>query len=343
MKRKLKTQLGAAIFTLPLGSAPALAHPPIPDRPADVEKSAFEADRFDILAMAGNYKVRFDMQESTPWIPDYKPRERKISGGHEVVKIIEDSGTKIVLQHLLVVKLDDGKDFVVKHWRQDWQYEPEKILAYLDRNSWEYQPISEKRRNGRWSQTVYQVDDSPRYASMGEWETQGGIRRWRSGWTWRPLARRDAVRDPVYDRYYAINRHSPTPDGWIHFQDNIKMGTVDGKLVPIVSEYVLNTYTKFDDYNVRAAEDYWAKTRDYWADVRTSWESAFTSGNGVTVEEEAQAGTVISAELLEMGTKIADGEMDEDSAAKKASELIANATRPGAVQTAHKAKETGGY
>lgn len=335
MSMKLKTKLGAAIFALSLASTPALAHPPIPDRAADVEKTAFEADRADILAMAGNFKVRFDMQESTPWASDYEPRERKISGGHEVVKIIEDTGTKIMLQHMLVADMGDT-DFIIKHWRQDWEYEPEKILAYSDRNSWAYQPISEKRRNGRWSQTVYQVDDSPRYAGLGEWETQGGVRRWRSNWTWRPLARRDAVRDPVYDRYYSINRHSPMPNGWIHFQDNTKMGTVDGKLVPVVQEYVLNTYTKFDGYNVQAAEDYWTKTNGYWADVRASWEKVFASHNGVTVEEEAQTGTVISGELLEMGTKIADGEMDTSSAMKKARELIANATKPGAVQTAQK-------
>lgn len=333
MSMKLKSQLGAAVFALSIASAPAVAHPPIPDRAADVEKAAFEADRADILAMAGNFKVRFDMQESTPWSADYTPRDRKISGGNEVVKIIEDTGTKIVLQHLLAV--DTGKkEFIVKHWRQDWEYEPAEILTYADRNTWKYTPISEKRRNGRWSQTVYQVDDSPRYAGLGEWETQGGVRRWRSNWTWRPLARRDAVRDPVYDRYYAINRHSPMPNGWIHFQDNTKMATVDGKLVPVVQEYVLNTYTKFDDYNVQAAEDYWMKTKDYWADVRKSWEVAFAAGRGVAVQEEAHTGTVISGQLLEMGTKIADGEMDAKAATKKARALIAGATKLGAVQQA---------
>lgn len=325
MNMKFNNRFAAALLALTLVSAPALAHPPIPDRPADVEQSAFEADRADILAMAGAFKVRFDMQESTPWTDGYEALERKISGGHELVKVIEDTGRKIVLQHLLVVDAD-GKDFIVKHWRQDWQYEPDKLLVYSDRSSWEFEPISEKRSHGRWSQTVYQVDDSPRYAGLGEWETQGGVRRWRSNWTWRPLARRDAVRDPVYDRYYAINRHSPTPHGWIHFQDNIKMGVVDGQLKPIVQEYVLNSYTRFDGYNVQAAEDYWAKTSGYWDKVRAAWEQAFASGNGVVIEEEAQAGTVISARLLEMGTMIADGEMAEADAVKTARQLISDAT-----------------
>ena len=103
MTIKLKNRIGAALLALTVASAPALAHPPIPERPAEVEKSAFEADRADILAMAGAFKVRFDMQESTAWAADYQPLDRKISGGHELVKVIEDTGRKIVLQHLLVV------------------------------------------------------------------------------------------------------------------------------------------------------------------------------------------------------------------------------------------------
>lgn len=204
------------------------AHPPIA---ADQAAANFEQDRADILAMAGNYKVRFDMQEATRWDPSYTPLAAKISGGHEVVRVIEDTGRKIVLQHMLVAE-HEGETFVIKHWRQDWQYEPEKLLVYADTNRWEWEAVPERMRTGRWSQTVWQVDDSPRYGGWGQFETQGGIRRWRSNWTWRPLARRDAVRDPVYDRYLAINRHQNGPEGWIHWQDNMKMAEKDGKLVP---------------------------------------------------------------------------------------------------------------
>lgn len=319
------SKLALAVAAVALGNSAALspiwAHPPVPERAAEIEQAAFAADRADILAMAGSYKVRFDMQESTPWVADYQPLDRKISGAHEVVKLIEDSGTKIILQHLLVINAD-GKDYIVKHWRQDWEYEPEKILVYADHNIWENQPISAKRAHGRWSQTVYQVDDSPRYAGLGQWETQGGVRRWRSNWTWRPLARRDAVRKPVYDRYYAINRHSPTPNGWIHFQDNLKMATVDGKRVPIVQEYVLNSYTRFDGYNVQAAEDYWQKTGAYWAEVRKCWEEKFAKYEKIIIEEQVSSGTTITGQLMEMATRIAKGDMASDAAILEARELI---------------------
>lgn len=316
----------AAASLIALASTTALAHPPIAERPTQEEAAAFEADRADILAMAGNFKVRFDMQEATPWTSGYTPLDRKISGGHEVVRVIEDTGRRIVLQHILVSEID-GKPHITKHWRQDWEYEPAKVLVYSDRNAWTWEDVPEKMRRGRWSQTVWQVDDSPRYAGWGQFEQQGGVRRWRSNWTWRPLARRDAVRNPVYDRYYAINRHQPTPDGWVHWQDNMKMGVKDGKLQPIVQEYVLNTYTRFDGYNVKAADDYWAATKDYWAAVRNQWDKVATTKGGIAIQEEAQAGTVISARLLTMADEIVEGKLSQTQAIAEAQKLIGDNTR----------------
>lgn len=315
----------AGLLALAFATSPALAHPPIADRSAADEKAAFEADRADILAMAGNFKVRFDMQESTRWDPTYTPLEPKKSGGHEVVRVIEDTGRKIILQHLLVVE-HEGQTHIIKHWRQDWIYEPSTVLVYADRNSWKLEDVPEKMRKGRWSQTVWQVDDSPRYGGWGQFEEQGGVRRWRSNWTWRPLARRDATRNPVYDRYYAINRHQPSPDGWVHWQDNSKMGVKGGKLVPIVQEYVLNSYTKFDGYDVKAADAYWAKTKGFWTSIRKDWDAVIAKTGGIAIEEEAQAGTVISARLLEIADEIVTGKMTEANAISQGRALIAKGT-----------------
>jgi hypothetical protein len=324
--RKFSRCLSAGLLALALATSPAMAHPPIPERPAADEKAAFEADRADILAMAGDFKVRFDMQESTPWMQGYTPIAAKVSGGHESVRVIEDTGRKIVLQHLLVVEMD-GESHVIKHWRQDWEYEPARYLAYADTNEWTWEPIDERQRRGRWSQTVYQVDDSPRYASYGQFETQGGVRRWRSNWTWRPLARRDAVRHPVYDRYYGINRHQVAPDGWIHWQDNMKMGQFDGALKPVVQEYVLNTYTRFGDYDTKAADDYWAATKGYWAAIRAKWDEIAASKGGIAVDEEAEAGTIISGRLLELADEIRTGSKTEAAAVAEAAKLIDDNTR----------------
>src|SRR3546814_16029596 len=75
--------------------------------------------------------------------------------------------------HMLVITGDDDKSFVIKHWRQGWEYEPAKILAYSDRNSWAWEDVPERMRTGRWSPTVYQVDERPRYAGWGQFEKIG--------------------------------------------------------------------------------------------------------------------------------------------------------------------------
>ncbi len=327
MPRLATTLLAASLAALTLAAAPALADDPIV-RSAAAERAAFAADRETILAMAGDFKVTFDMQESTPWLAGYTPLERKISGGYESVRVIEDSGTRIVLQHLLVTG-DQANPYVVKHWRQDWQYQPAAVLAYQGGDVWEMTAVPEALRAGRWSQTVYQVDDSPRYAAWGAWETVHGVRRWRSSWTARPLARRDAIRNPVYDRYVGINRHQLTPTGWIHWQDNTKMMPSpdgSGQLVPVVQEYVLNTYERFDGYNVKAAEDYWAKTAPYWQAVRATWDELAATQGGIRIAQEASAGTQIADELLILADLVKEGKADVAEASARAAAMIAEGT-----------------
>lgn len=302
---------------------PALAQPAA----APIEqRESFEADRRAILAMAGNYRVRFDMRETTSWRPDYTPLDPTSSGGFEIVRVIQDTGRFISLQHILVMGTAE-QPVVIKHWRQDWTYEPETVLAYTDRNTWTLQRVPAADRRGAWSQTVWQVDDSPRYGGVGRWTTTGGVRRWQSGWTWRPLARRDAIRNPRYDRYLSINRHSPAPGGaWIHWQDNEKMGTIDGALAPIVQESTLNTYRPSTDFQPGPGDRYWTATQEYWAAVRAEWDRVARANGGIHIQEEAQTGNVIAARLFEMGDEIAAGTRETRAAIAEAQRLIREAT-----------------
>lgn len=320
--------LAAAFAVVPLG-APALADGPVAAQSAEAEKAAFQADRASILAMAGNYKVTFDMKETTPWRADYTPIPAKISGGYEAVRTIVDTGRTIVLQHMLVVTDGKGKTFVIKHWRQDWTYEPETVLTYAGQGKWTLDDVPARMRKGRWSQTVWQTDDSPRYGGWGQWTKEGGVRRWRSNWTTRPLARRDAVRKPPYDRYLGINRHSPSPAGWIHWQDNLKQGLVDGKLAPFVQESLLNTYVKDDSFDVAAADTYWAATRDYWAAVRGQWDAAIARGRGVNVAEVADTGSASGARLMGFADDIQAKKLTTRDAISKAQAVITEVTTAG--------------
>lgn len=283
-------------------------------------------DRAAILAMAGTFKVTFDMRETVPFVPGYTPLTPKKSGGHEVVRVVVDTPDLIALQHLLVVEMEGRKPMVIKHWRQDWAWQPKAVLSYAGAGQWVLQPLSAEASRGAWSQTVYQTDDSPRYGGIGRWRYDDGVSRWTSEETSRPLARRDATRKPPYDHYIGINSHALTPTGWVHEQQNAKIGVKDGKQQTFVHEVVINSYDRADDFPVAAADDYWAKTRDYWASVRADWDRAIIAGNGLKLGEDAENGSVTGHELMLIADDIVAGEAKTDAAKTEASALIKRET-----------------
>jgi len=310
-------------------SGPALAQDaPMSPRPEAAAQVRFEQDRQSILAMAGDYRVRFEFDETTPFLEGYEPREPTRSGGHEIVRVIADTGTFISLQHTLVAE-HGGQLMIIKHWRQDWTYQPQTVLTYTGPDSWALSPVSETDRAGAWSQTVWQTDDSPRYGGVGRWDYSNGVASWEAR-TWRPLARRDATRSPPYDRYDAMNRHVLTPTGWVHEQDNFKVRQGENGLETVVHEFGVNTYTRFDDYNVAAGDAYWTATADYWAVVRRRWDEAIIAGAGTLhVDEEAEWGSEVSEALMTLADRIQAGEIATDVAIDEATRIIAEETGQG--------------
>ena len=218
---------------------------------------------------------------------------------------------------------------MVKHWRQDWAYQPETVLTYTGPNQWTLTPVPADQRAGAWSQTVWQTDDSPRYGGVGHWTYDNGLSAWTSNPTWRPLARRDAVRNPVYDRYLGTNRHILKPDGWVHIQDNMKLsGRAGGEPIAIVQEDVINTYDRTTGYSPRAGDEYWAKTQGFWAAVRDAWDAAVAAHGGIHLEEVGDTGAVTGTPLMDLAQQVADGKTAEAAAIAQARTLISEATTP---------------
>jgi len=327
----ITTVLAAALAA----SSPALAQPalaqtaPVAAPASAPAASQFERERQAILAQAGQMRVRFDMRENVSFRAGYEPLEEKLSAGDEIVRVVYDDGTRISLQHILVMGDDAGNHMIIKHWRQDWVYEPETVLTYAGPDHWTLTPVPADERRGAWSQTVWQTDDSPRYGGVGRWTFDHGVSEWASAPTWRPLARRDAVRNPVYDRYLGTNRHALTPAGWVHIQDNVKMGPAEGdaaETVAIVQEDVINTYRHVDNYDAAPGDAYWAATKDYWAGVRAAWDAVIVASNGVYLEEEANRGAVTGKPLMDWADEIQAGTLTTQAGIEKARELIQRAT-----------------
>lgn len=248
-----------------------------------------QADREAILAMGGEYKVNFNFKEvlTLDAGSEREPSHDHHSEAHEKVYLLEDRGDFISLQHLLVVS-EGEHQHVVKHWRQDWQYEPRHLDVYKGLGTWSREKLSRREAAGAWSQTVYQVDDSPRYAGYGRWVHEGGYSRWQSNETWRPLPRRETEQRKHYDVVFGRNRHSITPTGWLHEQDNYKLDLTDGGSRIIALETGFNTYDHVEGVDFSAADAYWEGTHQLWARVREQWSKEFEARDSLHLHNDGR-------------------------------------------------------
>jgi hypothetical protein len=243
-------------------------------------ENSFDCDRRAILAMQGGYEVQFKFDETVVLKSGYERKEPKRSGGFETVVLVEDAGKRISLQHILVM----GGGVVVKHWRQDWVYESPRHWVYAGNQRFEQREPDAKQIPGAWTQLVYEVNDGPRYSGTAKWNHKYGVSTWTSERNWRPLPRREYTSRTDYQLINAENRHTITPQGWTHEQDNTKvMRSKEGKDTTLVREFGFNDYRRIEGYDFGPALAYWNSTSNFWADVRTRWEKEFTADEPVTL------------------------------------------------------------
>ena len=121
--------LAAAIALLPVAaSAQAPNTGAVPVHAAN-QDAKFQQDRQAILSQVGNFRVRFDMRENAVFRDGYEAYEDKISSGNEIVRVVYDQGSRISLQHILVME-HGGQSIVVKHRRPDWVYRHQNVLTF---------------------------------------------------------------------------------------------------------------------------------------------------------------------------------------------------------------------
>ena len=254
--------------------------------------SKLERDRRAILAMAGSYRVSFDFVETMGFEKGYQPKQPYFSWGTEHVQVLAAEEKFVSLQHTLVMYFKDkeGKELgpmVMKHWRQDWTYEDTKLHTFRGNSTWAQEKLKKKNVKGKWTQAVFQVDDSPRYEVVGEWSHVGGMSTWKSESCWRPLPRREFSVRKDYQVLQGVHELTITANGWVHTQQNQKVALKEeGQFQILAQELGVNRYERIKEPSLQAAEETWAKTSEYWAEVRKAWTKVFEKNEAFSLKSE---------------------------------------------------------
>lgn len=261
-------------------------------------------DKQNVDKLCGCFQVEFKYAETFSPDPNYKFHDREaISGGTELTFPVEVSDKKIVMQHLLIIT----DSMIVKHWREDWTYENPTIWKYQGDNTWKKEQLPTDQVKGKWTQSVWEVSDAPRYQGSSNWINIDGQTTWQNTAD-APLPRREYSVRSDYNILKRTNRLIITDNGYRHEQDNKKIIRKDGKDQLLAEEKGLNTYVRVADAECAAGKAYWEKTKGYWTSVRNVWEDYLKTHTVVDLKTKVD-GKLMHDYLFDMAKEYAAGKL----------------------------------
>lgn len=289
----------------------------------DSKQNKIDKDIMAIMSLVGMYRVSFDFLETIVFENNLKPDVPYQSWGTEYIFPIEVRDNFISLQHILIMKFasDEIQPYVMKHWREDWTYEDRSMLLYTDEKNWATTNLSAKKSKGKWTQAVFQVDDSPRYEGIGKWTHNSTYSTWMSNLTLRPLPRREFSVRNDYDLLKGHNRITITPQGWIHEEDNLKTvidlsGSEESNHTYKAREIGIARYEKIKNFETKPAAEYWEATKSFWADVRNEWDSIIKRNEPITLKSSYNDEKLFSI-MFSYASELANGKKYSSSESKK--------------------------
>jgi hypothetical protein len=260
--------------------------------------------------LCGCFEVSFKYAETFAPSSDYKFHEREeIGGTAELALPIEVTDNKIVIQHLLVV----GNNTVVKHWREEWSYENPEIWRYKGDRTWVKETVSADDVKNKWTQTVWEVGDEPRYQGFSQFVNLDGKIVWQNT-TDAPLPRREYSVRSDYNILKRTNRLNITDSGYLHEQDNQKIIRSNGTDKLLVEEKGHNIYKRIAESECAAAKEYWEKNGAYWGKVRKVWADYITAHNSISLKNKIDD-KMLHEYLMALGKdyvakKVSDADID---------------------------------
>jgi hypothetical protein len=259
-----------------------------------------------IKNLCGCFEVSFQYAETFAPDPEYKFHDRESIGGTaELALPIEVTDKRIVIQHLLIV----SPTVIVKHWREEWTYENPVIWRYKGDRTWEKETLSAEQVKGKWTQTVWEVADEPRYQGISQFVNLDGKIIWQHT-TDAPLPRREYSVRHDYNMLRRTNRMNITDSGYLHEQDNQKIIRTNGTDKLLVEEKGYNTYKRIGEKECAAAKNYWEKNHVYWDKVRKFWADYIATHNSVSLKNKID-GKLLHEYLLSQAKDYADKKIPE--------------------------------
>lgn len=280
-------------------------------------------DRDKVAQLCGCFDVEFKFAETFSPQKGYKYHDREeISGGTELVLPVEQTNTRIVMQHLLIIT----DSIIIKHWREEWTYENRERWIYDGNNIWKKTLLPAEEVKGKWTQAVWEVSDAPRYQGHSEWVKLDGK------WIWQntvdaPLPRREYTTRSDYNILRRTNRIIITDSGYVHDQDNEKIQRAEGKDQLLVAEKGWNTYKPFDKKYCEPGIAYWEKTKDYWTSVRHAWETYMENHDRVQLKKTID-GKVLHDHLFALAGQYTKGTLKKEDVSKSIDGLLAQFLEP---------------
>lgn len=239
-------------------------------------KAQTKQEKNAIKNLCGCFEVEFKYAETFSPLQQYEFPKRYRTKALEWVTPVEENDKKIVLQHLLLA----GDSVIVKHWREDWEYEKKDWWKFDQDDTWNH-VTADKTPKGEWTQTVWEVTDAPRYQGSSKWIENNGQYYWENT-TDAPLPRREYTKRSDYNVMQRTNKIIVTDSGYVHEQDNGKLIRKDGQADQLIAqEKGYNIYKKTDEKNCAEATAWWEKHKAFWAVVRSEWESFMKNNNQV--------------------------------------------------------------
>ena len=267
-------------------------------------------DKQTINKLCGCFEVEFKYAETFSPDPTYKYHERdEINGGVELAMPIEVTDKKIVIQHLLIIT----DSIIVKHWREEWTYENPVLWVYKGDRTWVKTTVPGEQVKGKWTQTVWEVADEPRYQGFSQFVNLDGKIIWQNT-TDAPLPRREYSVRSDYNILKRTNRMNITDSGYLHEQDNQKIIRANGTDKLLVEEKGLNSYKRINENECAAAKAYWEKNGAYWGKVRKIWADYISTHNSISLKDKIDE-KLLHEYLIPLGNdyvakKVTDADID---------------------------------